>query len=241
MNCAKSNVARWSWPWLACALVACSSSHYGKNASADAGEKHADPAAQAPVADAQVATDAAAMSTASGEVDAGKAPEPSYTIYPVEGDTCPGTPFPPGFKVPMHTCPPADSSCHDGVCNNDADCTLHPRGHCAGFDEGHGAIENTRCIYEGCETHADCDTGSVCLCSSGWRFCLKADCMSDGDCPTGEHCIHVDAECSPGPFFVCTNPADQCRTASDCAGKGNTCWAEQAGAPLSCADVICGD
>lgn len=165
-----------------------------------------------------------------GAVDAGKAPEPSYTIYPVEGDSCPAKAFPPGLEILGRP-----------VCRSDAECTQHPRGHCAGFDEGNGAIEFIRCFYEGCETNADCATGSVCLCGSGWRYCVKADCMADGDCPMGEHCIRVDAECSPGPFFVCTNPADQCRTASDCAGKGNTCWAEQGGVPLSCADVICGD
>jgi hypothetical protein len=127
------------------------------------------------------------------------------------------------------------------VCHSDADCTARPRGHCAGFDEGRGAIEFTRCMYEDCETHADCDAGSACVCGSGWRFCVMADCMSDGDCPSGEHCIRVDAQCSPGPAFVCTNPADQCRTASDCAGKGNACVAIAHDEALVCTTIICGD
>lgn len=231
-------VVKRSLPWLVCAIAACSTGKSAGSTSPDAGGKTMHAATDA----GHIPMDAGSMPAAPVAVDAGKQSDTDYTIYPVVGDTCPAKPFPPGLTVvPTHDCPGAGMAlCHNDPCHSDADCTEHPRGHCAGFDQGQGTIELTRCMYEDCETHADCATDEACVCSGGWRYCLAADCKSDAECPMGEHCIRVDAPCTPGPLFVCTNPADACRTASDCM-SGNACVASQRGVPLACTTIICGD
>jgi hypothetical protein len=228
----KAHVSPQALGLLAYALIACSSGARAKDTQnveapgIDAGTKTHQ------VTDASMHAPAIA---ADASMNAG-----AYSIYPVDGK-CPAQAFPAGLQVHATTyCSGTTGACHDEVCHGDTDCTAQPFGRCAGVDEGAGAIEFTRCMYEQCLSNDDCATGSVCVCDGGWRYCVAAACTSNEDCPASEQCIRADT-CGEGPFgpFLCTSPADECHVNSDCAlrGTGNSCAAEDG--HLKCISIIC--
>lgn len=127
------------------------------------------------------------------------------------------------------------------ACKSAADCRKRPGGFCSGYERD-GYVEFTRCLYDSCQSDADCKPGEACACDgTNVRVCVKAACHADADCDATQRCVRADT-CGFGPFgsFMCTSAADQCRTNQDCLdkGAGNSCtnWEHDY---LECVSIIC--
>jgi hypothetical protein len=109
-------------------------------------------------------------------------------------------------------------------CKKHADCTGGKNGKCV-----HGigmASLYYYCVYDQCDTDANCDASRVCYClsSANARCLLLGNCRTDGDCGGGDY-----SYCSPSMGFdcggyhsidsyYCHTPKDTCMDDSDCTG-----------------------
>jgi hypothetical protein len=175
--------------------------------------------------------------------DAGSADSGPYTIY--AASECPLRRFPSGLEVkPTKACSGRTGECWVQVCRNEADCTDRAFGRCYGFMYDAGAIEYTNCAYDGCRTNADCPAGTICACAfEGLLQCVRADCLIDANCPAGEQCVRADFCGQPLGPFLCTSPADECRTNDDCvrARTGDSCSVLPDGGHFACTRAVCGE
>src|SRR5690606_29332622 len=126
-------------------------------------------------------------------------------------------------------CPAVDLSTFDvpASCgDNDASCASHEE---CSDGRGLGICEqsfypepNCLCRYP-CETDADCDDGSICLCGievpdvGSLSVCVPAECSTNDDCEAGLGCgLAVPRDGCGGPFLACRTPVHTC--SSDVAG-----------------------
>src|SRR5690606_28001026 len=81
---------------------------------------------------------------------------------------------------------------------------------------------NCLCRYP-CETDADCDDGSICLCGievpdgGSLSVCVPAECSTNDDCEAGLGCgLAVPRDGCGGPFLACRTPGDTCSSNDEC-------------------------
>ncbi|HOU94464.1 MAG TPA: hypothetical protein PLU22_25610 [Polyangiaceae bacterium] len=109
-----------------------------------------------------------------------------------------------------------------GDCRTHADCTEGEGGKCVnGQGSSYGYLY---CVYDTCETDADCDPGMVCYCteSTAARCLSIGNCQTDADCAAGSYCSpSMSWDCGgyrPIDGFHCHTPGDTCIDDADCTG-----------------------
>lgn len=126
--------------------------------------------------------------------------------------------------VGVHAPPEPSGTSTRGACTKHADCTQGKNGRCIhGIG---GAYNYYSCVYDQCDTDADCDPGKVCFCTvSDAARCLSVGkCRTDADCGGGSY-----GYCSPSTgmdcggyhtidSYHCHTPQDTCIDNSDCTG-----------------------
>jgi hypothetical protein len=125
--------------------------------------------------------------------------------------------------------PRADGSV---TCNDDpAVCAQFQNGYC-GLTPG--LIVAT--CRSGCETDADCGSGSVCICddsnSPTGGTCHGASCRTDADCGTDGLCAQQYDRCGTITSFSCLTSSDECASAQDCPGAA--CVIDESGEHREC-------
>ncbi len=134
------------------------------------------------------------------------------------------------------TIPASNASGRTG-CKSDADCSYGHRGRCvknpfyrsndSGTIRGEARLlagpppppNETECVYDQCDTNADCGARARCACGEGEHrnTCIPLDaCRADGDCGIDGLCA-----CGTGGGANTCTPAN-CRTDADC-GAGGSC------------------
>lgn len=126
--------------------------------------------------------------------------------------------------VGVHSPPePTQLADESTQCRRHADCTAGKNGKCvAGIGM---AWDYGWCVYDQCDTDANCDPGKVCYCSaSDSARCLSVgNCQTDVDCATGayRYCSPaMGSDCSGHhsvDSFKCHTAADSCMDDSDCS------------------------
>ena len=117
-----------------------------------------------------------------------------------------------------------DQCCQHTDCTESAggSCVLGPIFYCGGAQPEFANV----CVYDSCESNADCSDSEVCVPAGVFREpasrCVASTCKTDSDCTTGQA-----PECNPffDPCnrrfigFHCTYDSSECRSDNDCAAN----------------------
>lgn len=124
--------------------------------------------------------------------------------------------------VGVHDPGDPDTVSASGDCETHADCTDGEAGKCVnGQGSSYGRLY---CVYDTCQTDADCDPGMVCYCTTSTPArCLSiGNCQTDADCGAGGYCSpSMSWDCGgyrPIDGFHCHTPSDTCIDDADCTG-----------------------
>lgn len=134
----------------------------------------------------------------------------------------------PTYQQRSETFGPSEMPAMD-ECFMDADCDEKPLGYCVkGFTQYAVGVFPNRCAYA-CTVDADCDTGTLCLCSAQGGTCTgAASCTSDADCTGGGVCAAFPGQCLQPVQFSCQTRDDECEVYEDCP-SGLSCQSFQGG------------
>ncbi|CAN5755264.1 hypothetical protein BH09MYX1_BH09MYX1_37730 [soil metagenome] len=208
-----------------------------------------------------VVTDADAATAAPESIattDAGS------SVAPAGSAASAGPCRPPSIVTPP-SCPsrvlPASNATSSRGCKSDAECKSGLQGRCienpalSALPDRRGNLlagpplppPKTLCVYDGCNTNADCGAGSRCACAGAIpdpirrNACVALDgCLADSECPKLSLCIcgaggaanacvmgncRSDADCASGlacsesssGSTYCHTPKDGCKKDEDCA------------------------
>ncbi len=134
----------------------------------------------------------------------------------------------------------------DDECCEHTDCTERAGGACVNAPIFHcgGAPPSgmTSCMYDACDSAADCD-GSPGVCVPAGAFgepvsrCIDPQCAFDRDCKAddGGRCLPFLAPCSGRlEGFHCTYDSSECRTDADCPTDAPFCIPGEGDGDTSC-------
>jgi hypothetical protein len=136
-------------------------------------------------------------------------------------------------------CDPAQSV-DVSACATDADCTARANGYCAARGAYPGGLNDPCLCKYSCQSDADCDPGSICLCTgTGGGVCVRASCTTDADCH-GTFCASASSDgCLAPPQFHCFSASEGCKVDSDCSPT-QYCQFDSISGKRRCAPNGCG-
>jgi hypothetical protein len=144
-------------------------------------------------------------------------------------------PAPPTTGDPL--CQHGSNPLDFGLCNSDGDCDPGRKGRC----EIVPPSDICACVYDACQSDADCSGGAACACNpvQFGNACVGGGCRVDRDCGVGGFCGPVISPCSLQIVeYQCYGPKDTCIDDTDCGGRGS-CFATDQDAWMCHPPEIC--